>query len=180
MSGDEIVTRFDIPADILPRPVHEVQYGFASEKRARVDARRVNELGTDAGHELRARGQAPGFLEQEVTGQFCPAVHLNRRHAELELEPILERRHFRRDGGTPMLRSLSKRVRGGDPDFQYHGVVVVSREIGLPLLAPGAWRIEDAEDREPGECPLDHGSRQRRNVRRTERTKGCVYTMNVV
>jgi hypothetical protein len=50
-------------------------------------------------------------------------------------------------------------VCGGDPDFQHHGVVVVSREIGLRLLAPGAWRIEDAEDREPDEGPLDHGSR---------------------
>src|SRR5579864_3532368 len=79
------IARFQVTAEVLHGPEHEVPNSGKAPEGARLGPRRVNQFGADPRHELDASRQGPWLLEQEIDRGFRCAVRANGRDPALEL-----------------------------------------------------------------------------------------------
>jgi len=128
-----IVCRLDIPAQpaIWRRPKHKVQRDFAGHRiGSDTVLRDVNPLGPDAEHEFNFLGEGPGFLEQEIRIPLCRVITEGWCNTELQFQPVLDWRHFRRNGGAETPSAPAKTPGRFGPQFEDCGRLLFWRLRG--------------------------------------------------
>lgn len=166
VSKRDLVSRFDVPSHVLARPEHEVQDGFRPPERGVRRTGRVDELRPHTDHELELTRQPPRLFRQYVDGHFDAPTRGKRRHADLELQPVLDRRHFEGDS-APLVYRLSGLPVSSQSELPHDRVILRVGRTSLRLasvLGGRPWRKshKHAEYRECPDSQNRSGSHDRR------------------
>src|ERR1700730_12938995 len=101
------VAGFEIPSHVPVWPEHEIEHGRKTPERHVIRTRRMDDFWSDADHELKLARPSPGFLEQDTDRHLCTRIRTNRRNANFQLEPVLDRRDL--EGERPArMKALSR------------------------------------------------------------------------
>ena len=96
--------------------------------------RRMDDFRPDADHELELARESPGLLEQDIDRHLGTGLSTNRREANFQLEPVLDRRHLESERAAWM-KAFGPRPVAGCTQLQDQRVVAF-------LLAPDVLRLE--------------------------------------
>ncbi len=129
VAPDDFVPRLDVPADVLLWPEHQVEHAFDAPERAGVVPRRVGDLRSGADHDLERRRRLPWLLEEDVERHLDASVRRDRRHADLQFQPVLDRRDLEREG-SPEMSGLPRLPIGRRADFVDDRVILRCRSPG--------------------------------------------------